>query len=781
MTAPTSPIAFANLPPIPAPPNDPTSLLLNARVGWNIGALDGTELTPCDGALTLSLQPDAQRTFVEPSGSFGGLTVPYNMAIAPDGGIFLLDRCDLELKKFDPCTCRFVRVPCLGGRHRRTHIENRSCCGARRPNGSCADGHGGGPRELRNPHGIAICGDTLYICDTGLDGLTASGANPHWNALRDRIRRENHRVSAFALDGFSLRGHLRPPTDKYPHWRPWGVACDSRGCVWVTDTENAVLHRFDPRGRWREAIAGFEQPTHIAIDRCDRIYVVQAAVAKISATLAVLDASGRLLPIPARVADVAPSFKPLPLIVRADGLIDLHALCVNLGTKTGCFDACGHEITATSLPKPIANPFLTSGTYLSSALDSKTYNCQWHRIVVDGDIPTGTRVRLETFCADEIYDADQIAGFAQWARLEVPSPPPGDRGAGKECLVTSPPGRYLWLRITLLGNGSAAPTLRALVIEFPRITSLRYLPAVFAAEPTSADFTARFLSLFDATMSRIEHRIDTEARYFDPLSTPDHRVGDAPVDFLTWLASWVGLRFDRSWPVPKRRQFLKRFGAILDWRGTVRGIRDLLLLVLGWSEPRACCGATPRKLCGCPPLNCAPMPARPCYEPPPLILEHFKLRRWLLLGTARLGAQAVLWGSRIANRSQLGVNAQVGRTQMTMVPDPLHDPFRFYANRYSVFVPACLGRNATARKSLENLLRSETPASVRWIVEYVEPRFRIGVQSMIGFDSVVGALPSGGVALGSAKLGDATLLTGAPAPAMRVGKRGRIGTGARVN
>jgi phage tail-like protein len=282
-------------------------------------------------------------------------------------------------------------------------------------------------------------------------------------------------------------------------------------------------------------------------------------------------------------------------------------------------------------------------------------------------------------------------------------------------------------------------------------------------------------------MAGIERTVDTEARLFDPLSTPAKRVGNAPVDFLTWLGSWIGVRFDRSWPEAKRRQYLKRIGAILDWRGTVRGIRDLLLLVMGWSDPRACRGAVPRKVCGCRSLNCAPAPPRPCYQPPPLILEHFKLRRWLLLGSARLGAQAMLWGSRIANRSQLGVNAKVGHTQLTMVPDPLHDPFRFYANRYSVFVPACFGRNSAARKTLENLLRSESPASVRWTLELVEPRFRIGVQSMIGFDAVVGALPSSGVALGSAKLGRETLLSGSPAPAVRIGRRGRIGTGARVN
>ncbi|HET9579276.1 MAG TPA: phage tail protein, partial [Usitatibacter sp.] len=441
--------------------------------------------------------------------------------------------------------------------------------------------------------------------------------------------------------------------------------------------------------------------------------------------------------------------------------------------------ANGNPIAPGAVPKPFAPALLSSGSYLSSPLDSRTERCQWHRVVVHGALPAGTRVRVETFCADEPYDRDQLDGFATWAVREIAAGASDESEGRADCLVASAPGRYLWLRLTLLGNGLATPVVQALEIEFPRLTSLRYLPAVFAAEPTSADFTARFLALFDATLRNVERTVDTEARLFDPRSTPAARVGGAPVDFLTWLASWIGVRFDRSWSEAKRRQFLEHAGALLDRRGTLRGLREQLLILLGWHPPRACRNAQPRRVCGCRPLNCAPPPPEPRYTPPPLVLEHFRLRRWLLLGSARLGAQAVLWGSRIVNRSQLGANAKAGHTQLTMTPDPLHDPFRFHANRYTVFVPACYGRDDAARKALENLLRAETPAPARWNVEYVEPRMRIGVQSMIGFDAVVADLPEG-ARLGHLKLGNATLIAGAPAPAIRIGRRGRIGTGARL-
>jgi phage tail-like protein len=724
-------------------------MLLNARVGWQAAELDGVEAARCDGSLRLSLRPEAAPAFADPSGSFGGLQSPDNVAIGPDCGVYLLERRSLSLLRFDPCCCRFEKVPCFGGR-------------------------GGEPRQLRRPRGITICGNTLYVCDTGLDGRTQTGTDARRNVLRARIRHENHRVSIYSLDGYSLRGHLRPPAARFPRWRPSAVACDRQGCVWVADSAGGALHRFDPAGRWLEAHAGFEQPGHLAIDACGRIFIVEVPSGS-PPRLAVIDASGKRLTAPAQVADASPDFAPLPFSVGAEGNLDMRKLCTGKICGSGWFDASGNPLAAP--PKAIANPLLTSGRLIAGPLDSKTHRCQWHRVQVHGQIRPGSRVRVETFCADEAYDAQQLLGFATWETQELAARPgPG----AHDCLILSPPGRYLWLRLTLLGNGSVTPEIAALEIEFPRLTSLRYLPAVFAAEATSADFTARFLALFDTTLRSVEQAVDTEAKLFDPLSSPAGRIGQAPVDFLGWLASWIGVRFDRSWDEDKRRQFLDRAGPLLDWRGTLRGLREQLLILLGWTGSQPCCGATPRSTCACKPLNCAPVPLAKAYEPPPLILEHFKLRRWLMLGEARLGAQAVLWGSRIVNRTQLDANARVGHTQLKMTPDPLHDPFRFYANRFTVFIPACYRRSEAARKALERLLRSESPASVRWNVEYIEPRFRIGVQSMIGFDAVVGDLPAP-AALGNAPLGKGTLLNGVgPAPAIRIGRRGRLGSGARI-
>jgi hypothetical protein len=161
-----------------------------------------------------------------------------------------------------------------------------------------------------------------------------------------------------------------------------------------------------------------------------------------------------------------------------------------------------------------------------------------------------------------------------------------------------------------------------------------------------------------------------------------------------------------------------------------------------------------------------------------LILEHYQLRRWLFLGASRLGDQAVLWGKRIVNRTKLDEGAQVGRSQLITTQDPDRDPFHFYAHKFTVFVPSFYRREEGRRKGLENLLKTESPAHTLHQVQYVEPRFRIGFQSMIGLDSVIARLPQG-VTLGETPLGPASVLT-APShdqggPSLQVGES-RIGT-----
>lgn len=444
-------------------------------------------------------------------------------------------------------------------------------------------------------------------------------------------------------------------------------------------------------------------------------------------------------------------------------------------------------ITIESSDSP-TEPLVDQAAYLTVALDSGIQRCQWHRIVLNAQIPAATSILIRTYTAEVALALDIIRSVpdADWDTHPVARNVDGEW----DCLIRSEPGRFLWLRLDFVGTGRVSPKVFNIDVEFPRISLRRYLPAVFGENPETADFTDRFLSLFDTTFRQIESQIDNQARLFDPRSTPAGTAQGSDSDFLSWLGSWVGLTLDRRWSVERRREFLRRAPALYGARGTREGMWKLLLLYLGMekehqSEILSRCGSSSH---GCEKsCSCESRPMR-SWRPPPLILEHFQLRRWLFVGKGRVGEDAVLWGRNIVNRSQLGVGAQLGESQLKGAQDPSRDPFHVYASRFTVFVPASHGKTPQQRKMLDQLLKGESPAHTQYSVEYVEPRFRIGVQSMIGLDAVIGKYPEAGVTVGKSALGETSVLgekqvvhnDGRQTSSMQIGNTLRVGSNTRL-
>jgi len=708
------------MPRPPSPPHDPRSVLLNAKLGFHAQRVApqarAVALDPASGALIL---PSLPSELAAAGGSLGGVRPPSNVALGPDGGIYLLDRRDHLLKRFDRCTCSFVTIPGIGG-------------------------YGDGPRQWRHPRAIAIARHNLFVCD-----------------------RDNQRISVFALKGLALRGHLRPPTTEQP-WRPIAVTVDSLGRVWVGDAMGK-LHRFTPRGTWERFWPLDPAPRHLAIDCRDRVYVMAPGG---TPPLRVLDGSAApVSDAPRYPADLAGFFPRLAFSVDNRGWLCLGALCD--APTTLRFDRRGRPAERT--PVRVA-PYRRRATYRSKPLDSKIPQCVWHRVQLSGDLPAGARVGVRAFCADQQTPGPEVQGLA---RSEYCVAHAFDGDGRWDCLVRAAPGRYLWLEILLEGNGVVTPKIDAILVEFPRISLRRFLPATFGQEPVSADFTDRFLALFDTTLRSIERQVDHMAALFDPSSAPAVVADSRKLDFLSWLGSWIGLTADRNWDAFTRRRLLKRASQLLDRRGTLRGLREQLLVLLGFDRLLPCAAeARAPGRCGHAASNCGPEPQPMPLKLPPLILEHFRLRRWLRLGTGRLGEEAVVWGERVVGRTRLGANAQAGVTRLDTTPNPALDPFLVHANQFSVFVPARCRDDARSRKALENLVEREAPAHTRHYLHFVEPRFRIGTQSMLGFDAVVAAVPQG-VTLGETPLGTASILTGPPpqgGPAIAVGKEGRVGT-----
>ncbi|WP_030376830.1 MULTISPECIES: phage tail protein [unclassified Streptomyces] len=103
------------------------------------------------------------------------------------------------------------------------------------------------------------------------------------------------------------------------------------------------------------------------------------------------------------------------------------------------------------------------------------------------------------------------------------------------------------------------------------------LPAVFADD----DLAQRFVAGLDEVLAPILNVLDCLDTYFDPAL--------APVDFVGWLAGWVGAETDgtdtsRPQPEPKLRAAVAAATYLHRVRGTRRGLTEAVRLAFG-AEP----------------------------------------------------------------------------------------------------------------------------------------------------------------------------------------------------
>ncbi len=98
---------------------------------------------------------------------------------------------------------------------------------------------------------------------------------------------------------------------------------------------------------------------------------------------------------------------------------------------------------------------------------------------------------------------------------------------------------------------------------------LRHLPALYDGD----EFMGRFLMLFESFWAPIEAQIDVLPCFFDPLLTPP--------EFLPWLAGWLDLAFEGSWPEEKRRALLRSAARLYRRRGTRDALIEYLRIYTG--------------------------------------------------------------------------------------------------------------------------------------------------------------------------------------------------------
>jgi phage tail-like protein len=699
--------------------------LLNSLAGWREAEIHGVSYSIAKDGVCLDRKP---RAIKDKIGTFAGLDLPTGFAFDHFGNIYIVDTDRNVILKYDLCQEFPSPLPYLGRK-------------------------GKEPGEFDAPIGIAISpSGNLYISDSN-----------------------NHRIQVFSLKGFILRdtwgkkdasgfpgaGSLVGELDT-----PWDLALDSKENVYVVDKGNHRIQKFSKTGTF---IAEFGQaqlsnPEHIVIDTQDRIYVTddkpnvqvfnsngehlrevenrdQAAENFTSPPIWV-DNAGRIhyslnikflqdpgagvrrtRPIRGGIVseDVFHFFTCTcnlhlsPLAKRAPGRRRQKDCEYSLveGIIPGAFYKDDKLVfAAENLPGPVDDviEYKKEGTFYTEALDSQTYKCQWHKVLLEADIPLGTGITVETYTSESKKDILEIKALSShlWQTRQLNA---------KNFLVQSPPGRYLWLRITFNGNGKESPLIKNIKIFYPRVSYLQYLPAIYQDEPHSKWFLERFLSIFEHFFSGYEQEIAGIARYFNPMSTEK--------EFLPWIASWLGLVPEENVPDKTKRPFIKQAHQLFKMRGTLKGLQKVLKIYTGGDF---------------------------------LILEHFKIRQWLILGEKTiLGGNSYLWG----NESSLGESTQLGNFKLGDMDTPRADPFNTHAHRFTVIIPDNYCNNEEKERIIKRVVELWKPAHTQFFLRRVKPGFKVGLQSMIGADTIIAKYPQ--AVLGQvSRLGKESILSSAP-------------------
>ncbi|MBV8901876.1 MAG: beta-galactosidase, partial [Verrucomicrobia bacterium] len=225
-----------------------------------------------------------------------------------------------------------------------------------------------------------------------------------------------------------------------------------------------------------------------------------------------------------------------------------------------------------------------SATDPAPAFDGKQPGCVWHRLFVDACIPPGAQVVIERRAADEKTSLSATLWQLEpplYLRDDGPEIPyyvpqlggPAGQAGTWELLFQNAQGRYLQLRLTLRGTGRNTPRLQSLRVYYPRFSYLnQYLPAVYRDDPTSASFLDRYLANSEGFFTVIEGRIQQAQELFDPQTVP--------AQYLEWLGSWLGASFDLAWTEPVKRFFLAHAPQFFRARGTVEGVTQMIRLTL---------------------------------------------------------------------------------------------------------------------------------------------------------------------------------------------------------
>lgn len=576
-----------------------------------------------------------------------------------------------------------------------------------------------------------------------------------------------------------------------PDEQPVALACRTDGLVAVLvwgAGGAARVRLMDATGGWRGAIItlqGAHRPYSIAWVGNDRLAVLVVGLPS-EALVYPLPMETALEP-PASIAEPVGDLYPL---TDHTGGPFVHALG-DLPHYPAIDGAAGlHPI---SLPSFAAHGQASN----ASLIDSGSAQTLWHRLYLEAEIPSDCGVVVSLAAGDEAvppvaeedWHLHRFGGEmgshgrvpqGAWvsSASEVPfypgllnCPLVRDRAGLFTVLiqranraVTQLKGRYLWVRITLQGNGRATPEVAAVRAYASRFSYRdRYLPELYretrfgedaeavlqAGQPTTpSDFLDRFLGNCEGVLTPIEDRIASAYLLTDPRT--------APSAALEWLGSWIGVSFDPAYPEDRRRRFIASAPELYRKRGTLEGLMLALDIATGGA-------VTSGEI---------------------VVLEDYRLRR--TVGTILGGDFAdeedpLLGGLVVSGNSLVGDSLVLGQEErrefLAMFSDelaltaPEERAVEAFLDRLAFRVTVLVHQEVEPQDLglIKRVVSLESPAHVAVRVVTASEPFLVGAASLVGVDTYLAPTPQiRQVRVGRSRLGRRDVLVHSPSLDPRV-------------
>lgn len=687
-------------------------LVVNTFEGWREGFGQAIRMYP-EGAISLS--PENRLTLSEAAGqsengeSIGQIS---GFSVDSEGNLFVIDAEQCRIFQYRVDGKELAQVQCIGG------------CG-----------RFAGQFDFEFPPlnnfagGLALDRASLYVADT-----------------------DNHRIQAFHRLNYQLRFILgkemaspEPAPGRGPGEfnLPKDLAVDSRGNFYVLDYGNRRIQKFTRSGDFlREFIlitaeghpSPLLQPLNLAVDQEDTLYVLYRGYRHVvkfnrgGERLPDVGDFSKILKILNKASEKEiKEFIPAGIAVDKDGLIYLgesdpsgarqlriHVLDPNgrylgnfgeythscyqlLADKNGNLYAnCGLNGDLIIL-KDIEGRYAARGTYYSKIFNSNERDTQWHRMVIDADIPPKSKIEISCRAANQEMDRTVPPDDPNISWSKILSSP-HNALASRDGLLLNATGQYLQLKIELFGDEAHTPRLRQVLLYFPRLSYLRYLPATYQEDALGKDFLERFLSIFESFSFDMEQTIARLAKYFDPRAVNG--------EFLAWLGSWLAVSWDENWPEEKKRAFIERAYQLYKDRGTLQGLEAMVEF---FTDKDAA------------------------------ILEHFLMRSPMVLGAeghSRVGVSTVV-GKILPKRLVLSENSRIGDFALEETEAPPEKPFQENAFDFTLLVDTSGLEGREQIAALERIIQSEKPAHTRCFIRTGRGSLRLGLHSLAGIDTIL--------------------------------------------